>query len=112
MWFEMSKRATVTENSRLERMLSGLLGYGVWLAALVIGAGLVIVLASANTKGMRIANAGIGLLILLPVSRLLLMLIVFLRDRDYRLALAAALVLSIILAGVVVGIRMAGALGG
>jgi uncharacterized membrane protein len=110
MCLEMSKRSTVTENSRLERMLSGLLGYGAWLASLVIGAGLV--LASANPKGMRIANAGIGLLILLPVSRLLLMLIVFLRDRDYRLALAATLVLSIILAGVVVGIRMAGALAG
>jgi uncharacterized membrane protein len=99
----------VTENSRLERMLSGLLGYGARLASVVIGAGLV--LASANAKGMRVANAGIGLLILLPVSRLLLMAIVFLRNRDYRLALAAILVLSIILAGIVVGIRTTGALG-
>jgi uncharacterized membrane protein len=109
MYPETSECSTVTENSRLERMLSGLLGYGAWLASVVIGAGLV--LASANAKGMRVANAGIGLLILLPVSRLLLMAIVFLRNRDYRLALAAILVLSIILAGIVVGIRITGALG-
>jgi hypothetical protein len=56
---------------------------------------------------MSLANAGIGLLILLPVSRLFLMLVLFLRNRDYRLAFAAGLVLLIILAGVVVGVRTA-----
>jgi len=61
---------------------------------------------------MRVTAAGIGLLILLPVSRVVLMLIAFLRDRDYRLALAAVLVLGIIFAGLILGSRTAASVGG
>jgi uncharacterized membrane protein len=48
---------------------------------------------------------GIVLLILLPSFRVLLMLLVFLRDRDYRLAVTAGLVLMIILLGLILSIR-------
>ena len=99
-----------TESLELERSLAGLLRYGTWLASFVITAGLV--LASVSSNGMRVIAAGIGLLILLPVSRVVLMLLAFLRDRDYRLALAAALVLSVILAGVILGSRTAASVGG
>jgi uncharacterized membrane protein len=60
-----------------------------------------------NVSWMWLATAGIGLLILLPVMRVLLMLLFFLYRRDYRLALAAVLVLTIILTGVVLGLRTA-----
>ena len=96
-----------TESLELERSLAGLLRYGTWLASFVITAGLI--LASVSSNGMRVIAAGIGLLILLPVSRVVLMLLAFLRDRDYRLALAAALVLSVILAGVILRSRTAAA---
>jgi len=90
---------------QMERWIAGLLGYGTWLASLVIVIGLAI--ASANPAGMRVINAGIGLLILLPVSRVVFVLFTLLREGDYRLAMAAALVLSIIFASVAVGLRAA-----
>jgi len=47
----------------------------------------------------RIITAGIALLIVLPVLRVLLMLIVFLCERDFRFGAIAMLVLAIILLG-------------
>ena len=101
--------------SRLEMLLAGLLQYGSWLAstAIALGLGLALIDARAGTHDlagrpkMCLATGGIALLILLPVLRVLLMLFVFLRQRDYRLALAAVLVLAIILTGVMVGLRTA-----
>ena len=87
------------------KWIAALLLYGTWLSSLVIAAGLVF--AYTHSGDMRIATVGIALLILLPVARLFLMLFAFLRERDYRLAVAAALVLLIILTGVMVGVRSA-----
>jgi uncharacterized membrane protein len=52
---------------------------------------------------MSIVTAGIALFILLPVMRLILMLGVFLHQRDYRFGAIAALVLAIVAAGLLVG---------
>ena len=106
--------------SRLETLLAGLLQYGSWLAAGAIALGLALATldAPAGTSNLagppniRLATAGIALLILLPVLRVSLMLIAFLRERDYRLALAAVLVLAIILAGIMFGLRTAPGLAG
>jgi hypothetical protein len=38
----------------------------------------------AVQRDMRIASAGISLFIFLPVIRIIVMLLAFLRDRDYR----------------------------
>jgi hypothetical protein len=59
----------------------------------------------AILPGMRIATMGIVLFILLPTLRVLLMLLVFVREHDYGLAAAAALVPAIVLLGVIIGIR-------
>ena len=83
---------------RLERLLANLLHYGSWLASIAIGLGLAL-------SFMRIATLGIALFILLPSVRVLLMLIVFLRARDYRFTAIAALVLAIIVLGFAVGMR-------
>jgi uncharacterized membrane protein len=53
---------------------------------------------------MRIATMGIALFILLPTLRVLLMLVVFIRERDFRFAFIAGLVLAMILLGIVVGL--------
>jgi uncharacterized membrane protein len=79
----------------LERLVAALLRYGTWLASAAIGAGLVL----ANR---RIATLGIVLFIVLPMLRVALMLVVFVRERDARLALAAGLVLAIILTSIAV----------
>jgi uncharacterized membrane protein len=96
---------TATSAAHLEGSLARLLYYGTWLASSAIAVGLA--LALVNSSYIRWATGGIGMLILLPVLRVSLMLFFFLRDRDYRLAIAAALVLTIILLAVLIGLRSA-----
>jgi uncharacterized membrane protein len=89
----------------LERLLASVLYYGTWLASAVIALGLLMALLGGHPRAMRIDTAGILLLILLPVLRVALMLIVFVRERDYRFGAIAALVLTFIVLGFVLGAR-------
>jgi uncharacterized membrane protein len=92
---------------RLERLLAGLLKVGSWVASTVIATG--IALTSVDSRsGTRVVTIGIALFILLPSVRVLLMLIVFARERDYRYSIIAALVLTIILLAFILGVRTAG----
>ncbi len=96
---------------RTEQVLARLLQGGVWSAAAVITAGLALsftariapVGAHAVTP-WPIVTAGLLLLILLPVARVMAMCVLFLRARDYRFGLVAASVLVIIGLGFVVGV--------
>jgi nicotinamide riboside transporter PnuC len=99
-------------NEGLERWLAGLLHYGTWVAASTVTVGLAMALlgpwASSWTSAKaliaaHIMTAGIALFILLPIMRLILMLGVFLHQRDYRLSAIAALVLMIVVAGSMIG---------
>jgi len=54
--------------------------------------------------GTRIVTAGVALLIVLPVLRVFLMLVVFVRERDFRFSAIAMLVLAIMLLGSVLGV--------
>jgi hypothetical protein len=98
----------------LERLLSKLLYYGTWLACAVIAAGLAATLfgmrggahvITASSPGIWLVTAGILMLILLPVIRVALMLIVFVREHDYTFGAIAALVLTFIVLGFVLGAR-------
>lgn len=99
--------------SKLEKVLAKFLRYGTWLASSVIaiGCALLVIEGRSGTPGatatlaLHCVTAGIAFLILLPVTRVAIMLGFFLSDRDYRLATAAALVLTTIAAGVAIGIR-------
>ncbi len=90
----------------LERLLAGLLNVGSWVASTVIGLGLALALIDSQS-GTHIVKLGIALFILLPSLRVLLMLVLFLRERDYRYSMIAALVLAIILLAFVIGVRTA-----
>jgi uncharacterized membrane protein len=83
---------------RLESWVAALLRYGTWLASAAIAVGLVL-------GPMRIATMGIVLFILLPILRVSLMLLVFIRERDARLAVIAGMVLAIILGSVALAFR-------
>ena len=97
---------------RLEGLLATLFRYGSWLASAAIGLGFTLALIGSNSRtenlailpNMRIATMGIVLFILLPVLRVLLMLLVFIRERDLRFACIAGLVLAIILLAIVLGL--------
>ncbi len=99
-----------TEMPRLEFLLAGLLRYGTWLAAAVTALGLALALIEGRTDihgPIRIVTAGIGLFILLPVLRVVLMLFVFISQRDYRFIAITTLVLTVIVAGCILGLHMA-----
>lgn len=95
---------------RLDGLLAGLLRYGSWLASAAIGLGFALALIAAHSPARnpaitphRVATTGIALFILLPMLRVLLMFLVFLRERDFRFACIAGSVLAIILLGIVLG---------
>jgi Protein of unknown function (DUF1634) len=98
----------------LDRLLARVLHGGAWLGWSIIALGLALSMAdwsgaSSASIGTRIVTAGIALMIALPVLRVVLMLIVFIRERDFRFSAIAILVLAIILLGSLLGVHMAGA---
>ena len=92
---------------RIEPLLAGVLNVGTGLASIVIAAGLALSLFYQRTPfltGTQVVTAGIGLFVLLPILRVLMMLTIFLKQRDYQFAVVAALVLLTIFAGFAIGI--------
>lgn len=87
---------------QLERRVARLLDVGTWLASAVIAVGLCL------PSGTRVVAVGIGLFVTLPGASVAVMLHGFLRRREYRIAMIAALVLAIMLMGLVVGMRTTG----
>jgi uncharacterized membrane protein len=91
----------------LESLLAGVLNVGTCVASVVIGVGLVLSLFNQRASlpiATQLVTAGIGLFILLPILRVILMFNIYVKDRDYQFAVAAAVVLLIIFAGCAVGI--------
>jgi len=99
---------------QLESVLAAILYWGTWVASSAVAAGLALALLDSRAvlgetviqRDMRITTAGIALFVLLPVIRVPVMLFAFLRERDYRFSLIAALVLTITLLGLLVGSRV------
>ncbi len=95
---------------RLERLLGQVLHYGTWLSCGVIALGVVLLVNGdalgglGLSSGKPIINAGVAVLILLPVLRVGLMLMVFLHERDYYYVLIATFVLIVILLGFLLGL--------
>jgi uncharacterized membrane protein len=91
---------------RRDARLARLLQVGSWIAFAVIAIGLVsgYVPALADLSKATI-HAGIALFILLPIARLLLLLVLFVRESDRLYAAIAALVLAIIAIGVLVSLH-------
>jgi hypothetical protein len=106
-------RRTASNAPGLERWLAWLLQYGTWVAASTVAAGLAMALPGSWARNgapatavvaTHIMTTGIAFFILLPVMRLILMLCVFLHQRDYRFSAIAALVLIIVIAGSMIGL--------
>jgi uncharacterized membrane protein len=94
--------------ARREQMIAGLLWYGTWLASALILLGMAIDLAGRPSlfglSGSAAVKTGVVLFILLPVARVALMLLIFLHERDYAFTMISALVLTIIGAGLLLGL--------
>ena len=97
-----------------ELRIASLLHSGTWLASTVVGVGLAWQMSEnylrhspfKTVTGVQIVTVGVGLFISLPILRLLFMLLMFLRERDYTFSLIAAIVLGIIFTGFVVGLQL------
>jgi hypothetical protein len=89
----------------LERLLARVLDQGTWLASGITGIGWL--LAAAGWRSVVLIDSGIALFLLLPILRVVIMLVVFVRERDYRFGVIAGVVLSIIVLGALLGARMA-----
>jgi uncharacterized membrane protein len=103
---------TFPRQATLQTIITVMLEYGTWLASIIIALGLAESFFSAApshavTGGYKMIVSGIGLLICLPIFRLLIMLIAFLRDRDHLHGAIAAGVLTIIGVSFAVGMIMA-----
>ncbi|MBY4869151.1 DUF1634 domain-containing protein [Burkholderia sp. Bp9017] len=97
---------------RRDRAVAMLLRYGTMCACMLIAAGMLLgagwPVADAGMLGRdghALAKAGVALFILLPVTRVALLMGIFLRERDWIHAVLSMLVLAIIAGGVVVGVR-------
>ncbi len=90
----------LAECPELNQLLATVLHRGTWLGWSVIAIGLALPMAGWSEA---IVTAGIALLIALPVLRVFLMLVVFVRERDFLFSAIAMLVLVIILLGSVLG---------
>ena len=89
---------------RRDRIIGSLLWCGTWIASTVIAIGIVVEAILPDARGNELVKAGIVLFILLPVARVVLMLLMFLRERDFVYTAISATVLAIIAAGVVIGL--------
>ena len=99
------------DSERRERLIAGLLWYGTWLASAFIAGGLIIGLLQhhaaplfAGLSSFAVVRIGVALFIILPVARVVLLLFIFLLERDYAYTAISALVLVIIGAGLLAGI--------
>lgn len=103
-------KPTSNNLERRDQIVAGLLWYGTWFASALIAAGMLLaafepfVDSLASLSEFDAVKAGVAVFILLPVARVVLMLTIFLRERDYAYTVIAALVLAIIAAGVIVEI--------
>jgi uncharacterized membrane protein len=96
----------------MEELLADLLRYGSWSASAAIGLGYALALIGSHSPpwnpgvlpNIRLVSAGIVLFILLPILRVLLMFLVFIRERDLRFAFISGVVLAIILLGIFLGV--------
>ena len=95
--------------SGLERLLATTLQFGTGVGSCIIAVGWVLSATGEppSTAAVAIIRAGIALFILLPALRVLLMVVVFVCERDYRFGAIAALVLAVIVVGAALGVRMA-----
>jgi uncharacterized membrane protein len=103
----------VDDTHRMNLLLARQLRYGIWLASSVTALGMIVALLGrwivphghTITLGTNIVGKGIALIILLPILRVVLMLIVFLRERNYLFGMISCIVLMTIGASVMAGLH-------
>ena len=102
----------VDDAHRMDLLLARQLRYGIWLASSVTALGMIVALfgryivphGHTMTLGTSIVMKGIALIILLPILRVDLMLIMFLRERDFLFGMISGIVLVTIGVSAIAGL--------
>jgi len=96
---------------RHDGIIAGLLWYGTLIASAVIMTGIILgAVAQIDgapglaPTGYALIKLGVVIFVLLPITRVALMLVIFAHARDYTYTAIAALVLAIIGVGVLLGL--------
>lgn len=95
----MTQPLDLARHHRLENLLASTLQRGTCAACTIIGLGLIFNAASigaSNRIGSLLALTGIAFFLLLPVIRVLMMILIFLGERDYAFAIISTTVLAVI----------------
>src|SRR6266850_1651284 len=88
--------------SRLEQLIGGVLRAGVTASSICLGAGLVLTLAgSAPVIATVLLHTGIVVLLATPVARVLVSIVEYAQQRDWKFTLLTLIVLVELLAGAV-----------
>ena len=89
---------TQPDLSRLERQIGRVLKIGVGLSAAALGIGLVLYFAKAPASSARVLNAGLVLLMAIPVARIVASLVDSVRRKDRLLVWSTTFVLIVMAA--------------
>lgn len=100
----------------LELTLARLLQVGTIVACVIIALGVVLemlgrsaqISISGSNTALDLVSIGIATLILLPVARVIVMLVSYLRTRDFGIAVMAGIVLVLMALGLLAGIAFRG----
>lgn len=100
----------------LELTLARLLQVGTIVACVIIAFGVVLemlgrsaqITISGNNTALDLVSIGIATFILLPVARVIVMLVSYLRTRDFGIAVMAGIVLVLMALGLLAGIAFRG----
>lgn len=102
---------SLSNPARQEKLIAALLGYGTLLACTIIAAGMILgglqtlgLAANLAHTGYRLVTIGVVIFVLLPITRVALMLLMFLQSRNYVYTAISALVLCIIGIGLFIGL--------
>ena len=87
--------------SRLERSIGGVLRAGVVASSVCLGAGLVLTFTGAEAAAGTLLQIGVLVLLATPVARVLVSIVEYAQQRDWKFTLLTFVVLVELLAGAV-----------
>lgn len=93
-----------SKHEPIELVLARLLRVGSFIAAVLLAAGIGIMLLLGHGRGAsRLITAGLVVLMATPIMRVLTAGLIFLRERDWRFALFCLVVLCSLMLGITLG---------
>jgi uncharacterized membrane protein len=95
--------STTKKHTAIEAVLARLIWSGSMLSAILLAAGIVVMLTGSSVTATRFISAGIVTLMATPIIRVLAAGLIFTRERDWLFAVFCLVVLCTLAVGVFLG---------